>query len=84
RLLSAACGFPEQAAEDAQENLPLIGQTPVMENLRNILRHIADTDVDVLVAGETGRGKEVVAQILHQWSQRRKGNFVALNCGALP
>ncbi|TAX40362.1 sigma-54-dependent transcriptional regulator [Rhizobium leguminosarum] len=73
-----------KAAEDAQENLPLIGQTPVMENLRNILRHIADTDVDVLVAGETGSGKEVVAQILHQWSHRRKGNFVALNCGALP
>ncbi|MBY5808904.1 sigma-54-dependent transcriptional regulator [Rhizobium leguminosarum] len=73
-----------KAAEDAQENLPLIGQTPVMENLRNILRHIADTDVDVLVAGETGSGKEVVAQLLHQWSHRRKGNFVALNCGALP
>ncbi|CAK08914.1 sigma-54-dependent Fis family transcriptional regulator [Rhizobium leguminosarum] len=73
-----------KAAEDAQENLPLIGQTPVMENLRNILRHIADTDVDVLVAGETGSGKEVVAQLLHQWSHRRRGNFVALNCGALP
>jgi two-component system, NtrC family, C4-dicarboxylate transport response regulator DctD len=73
-----------RAAENAQDSLPLIGQTPVMENLRNILRHIADTDVDVLVAGETGSGKEVVAQILHQWSRRRKGNFVALNCGALP
>ncbi|SCB57228.1 two-component system, NtrC family, C4-dicarboxylate transport response regulator DctD [Rhizobium aethiopicum] len=73
-----------KAAEDAQENSPLIGQTPVMENLRKILRHIADTDVDVLVAGETGSGKEVVAQILHQWSHRRRGNFVALNCGALP
>ncbi|MBX4973524.1 sigma-54-dependent transcriptional regulator [Rhizobium lentis] len=73
-----------KAAENAQETLPLIGQTPAMENLRKILRHIADTDVDVLVAGETGSGKEVVAQILHQWSYRRKGNFVALNCGALP
>ncbi|PDT09460.1 sigma-54 dependent transcriptional regulator [Rhizobium sp. M1] len=73
-----------KAADDAQETLPLIGQTPVMDNLRKILRHIADTDVDVLVAGETGSGKEVVAQILHQWSHRRKGNFVALNCGALP
>ncbi|EGE60605.1 UNVERIFIED_ORG: two-component system C4-dicarboxylate transport response regulator DctD [Rhizobium esperanzae] len=73
-----------KAADEAQETLPLIGQTPVMDNLRKILRHIADTDVDVLVAGETGSGKEVVAQILHQWSHRRKGNFVALNCGALP
>lgn len=61
-----------RAAEDAQDSLPLIGQTPAMENLRNILRHIADTDVDVLVAGETGSGKEVVAQLLHQWSRRKK------------
>ena len=73
-----------QAAETASDGLPLIGQTPAMENLRRTLRHIADTDVDVLVAGETGSGKEVVAQLLHQWSRRRAGNFVALNCGALP
>ncbi|SFU20409.1 sigma-54 dependent transcriptional regulator [Mesorhizobium sp. YR577] len=73
-----------QAAESANDSLPLIGQTPAMENLRRTLRHIADTDVDVLVAGETGSGKEVVAQLLHQWSRRRAGNFVALNCGALP
>ncbi len=73
-----------QAAEAAEDGLPLIGQTPAMENLRSILRHIADTDVDVLVAGETGSGKEVVAQTLHQWSRRRRGHFVALNCGALP
>ena len=55
-----------------------------MESLRQTLRYIADTDVDVLVAGETGSGKEVVAQLLHNWSRRRSGNFVALNCGALP
>ena len=73
-----------QAAETAEGSLPLIGQTPAMERLRQTLRHIADTDVDVLVAGETGSGKEVVATLLHQWSRRRAGNFVALNCGALP
>ncbi len=72
------------AAEAAGDGLPLIGQTPVMERLRRTLRHIADTDVDVLVAGETGSGKEVVATLLHRWSRRRDGNFVALNCGALP
>ncbi|MBM3091298.1 response regulator [Ensifer sp. T173] len=74
----------KRAAEVAGESLPLIGQTPVMERLRQTLRHIADTDVDVLVAGETGSGKEVVATLLHNWSRRRNGNFVALNCGALP
>ncbi|TNV11856.1 sigma-54-dependent transcriptional regulator [Brucella pecoris] len=73
-----------EAADNVEGDLPLIGQTPAMENLRRTLRDIADTDVDVLVAGETGSGKEVVAQLLHDWSRRRKGNFVALNCGALP
>ncbi|MEZ2218717.1 sigma-54-dependent transcriptional regulator [Rhizobium sp. RCC_161_2] len=72
------------AAEQAQGDLPLIGQTAAMERLRHTLRQIADTDVDVLVTGETGSGKEVVASLLHRWSRRAKGNFVALNCGALP
>jgi two-component system C4-dicarboxylate transport response regulator DctD len=72
------------AAEQAQDSLPLIGQTPAMERLRHTLRQIADTDVDVLVTGETGSGKEVVASLLHRWSRRASGNFVALNCGALP
>ena len=73
-----------QAAEQVQGDLPLIGQTPAIERLRHTLRQIADTDVDVLVTGETGSGKEVVASLLHRWSRRAKGNFVALNCGALP
>jgi two-component system C4-dicarboxylate transport response regulator DctD len=55
-----------------------------MERLRRTLRQIADTEVDVLVTGETGSGKEVVASLLHRWSRRASGNFVALNCGALP
>jgi two-component system, NtrC family, C4-dicarboxylate transport response regulator DctD len=73
-----------EAAEQAQGDLPLLGQTPAIERLRATLRQIADTDVDVLVTGETGSGKEVVASLLHRWSRRSKGNFVALNCGALP
>ena len=73
-----------EGAEQALDGLPLIGQTPAMERLRRTLRQIADTDVDVLVTGETGSGKEVVASLLHRWSRRAKGNFVALNCGTLP
>jgi two-component system C4-dicarboxylate transport response regulator DctD len=72
------------AARQAEDDFPLIGQTPAMDRLRQTLRQIADTDVDVLVTGETGSGKEVVARLLHGWSRRAKGNFVALNCGALP
>lgn len=73
-----------EAATATPDDLPLIGQTPAMEHLRQTLRQIADTDVDVLIAGETGSGKEVVATLLHRWSRRTRGNFVALNCGALP
>ncbi|MBB3233811.1 sigma-54-dependent transcriptional regulator [Phyllobacterium endophyticum] len=72
------------ALETSDDNLPLIGQTPVMQNLRKTLRHVANADVDVLIAGETGTGKEVAASLLHEWSRRKRGNFVALNCGALP
>ncbi|PYE37477.1 two-component system C4-dicarboxylate transport response regulator DctD [Rhizobium sp. PP-F2F-G38] len=72
------------AAEEARDGGLLIGQTPAMERLRETIRQIADTDVDVLMTGETGSGKEVVATLLHRWSRRAKGHFVALNCGALP
>lgn len=73
-----------QFMEASDETVPLIGQTPVMQNLRKTLRHVANADVDVLIAGETGSGKDVAAGLLHEWSRRRQGNFVALNCGALP
>jgi len=72
------------AVEAAGDDMPLLGQTSSMARLRHTLRQIADTDVDVLVTGETGSGKEVVANLLHRWGRRRHGNFVALNCGALP
>lgn len=62
----------------------LIGETAAIRRLREMLREIADTDVDVLVEGETGSGKEVVAELLHRWSRRRIKPFVAVNCGALP
>jgi two-component system, NtrC family, C4-dicarboxylate transport response regulator DctD len=71
-------------AERSDDDLPLIGESPAMERLRRTLRQIADADVDVLVEGETGTGKEVVASALHHWSRRAAKPFVALNCGALP
>lgn len=71
-------------AKSAQDDLPLIGQTPIMQDLRRTLQQIARTDVDVLIEGETGSGKDVVAGLLHRWSHRAARPFVALNCGALP
>jgi len=73
-----------RAADAVREDLPLLGTTPAMERLRQTLRQVADADVDVLVTGETGSGKEVVATALHHWGSRRGRPLVAVNCGALP
>ncbi|WGD29831.1 sigma-54 dependent transcriptional regulator [Ancylobacter sp. WKF20] len=62
----------------------LIGETPSMQRLRQMIRDLADVDVDVLVLGETGTGKEVVANLLHRLGRRGTRPFVALNCGGLP
>ncbi|WP_255448328.1 sigma-54 dependent transcriptional regulator [Telmatospirillum sp. J64-1] len=62
----------------------LIGHTPVMERLRASLQQLAQADVDVLLFGETGTGKELAARCLHEFGPRSMGNFVAINCGALP
>ena len=62
----------------------LIGRSPQMEKVRRRILDIADADVDVLVTGETGTGKEVVARCLHDLSKRSAQNYVALNCGGLP
>ena len=62
----------------------IIGQTPVVEKLRKTIADLANTDVDVLINGETGTGKELVARSLHDFGSRAENQFVALNCGALP
>ncbi|MER8850315.1 sigma-54 dependent transcriptional regulator [Mesorhizobium australicum] len=73
-----------EAAALAADGMPLIGEALAIRRLRETLRQIADMDVDVLVEGETGTGKEVVADLLHRWGRRRAKPLVALNCGALP
>ncbi len=73
--------------EIEEQNAPgprLIGRSDAMQQVRRLIRQICDTDADVLVHGETGTGKELVARSLHEYSQRRTGNFVAVNCGAVP
>jgi two-component system C4-dicarboxylate transport response regulator DctD len=55
-----------------------------MRQLRATIAQIADTDADVLILGETGTGKELVARALHEHSRRREHNFVPVNCGAVP
>ena len=62
---------------------PLIGSTAAMEQLRNTIERIAGTDFTVLLEGESGVGKELVARQIHDLSRRRNGPFVAINCAAL-
>jgi len=62
----------------------IIGVSPVMSALVERLAAIAASEASVLIHGETGSGKEVVAQAIHRASSRRNGPFIAVNCGALP
>jgi two-component system C4-dicarboxylate transport response regulator DctD len=62
----------------------LLGVSPEIEEIRRQILLLADTDAPVLIYGETGTGKELVARCLHEHSRRKAGHFVALNCGGLP
>jgi DNA-binding NtrC family response regulator len=62
----------------------VIGEHPRMQALWDWVDQIADTDAAVLIRGETGTGKEVVARLIHGASARRSGPFVAVNLAALP
>lgn len=61
----------------------LIGRSAAMQELRRQLRKLADLQVDLLLTGETGTGKELAARVLHELSARADAAFVAVNCGAL-
>ncbi|PLX98164.1 MAG: sigma-54-dependent Fis family transcriptional regulator [Desulfuromonas sp.] len=63
--------------------MPLIGHSDKIQSVRRSIATLAPTDVDLLILGETGTGKEVVAHAIHSLSGRT-GPFVAINCGALP
>ena len=62
----------------------LIGKSPPMQKIFEIIKKVSPTLSSVLILGESGTGKEVVARTIHQLSDRKKNNFVAINCGALP
>ena len=66
------------------ESLPLIGRSTAMQDVYRIMARLMHTDLTVLVTGESGTGKELVARALHDYGQRRKGTFVAINMAAIP
>jgi transcriptional regulator with PAS, ATPase and Fis domain len=76
---------PEIRSPEAPSDLatPIIGSSACMQRLRQQIERVAATDFTVLIAGESGSGKELVARQVHELSARRRGPFVAVNCAAL-
>ncbi|MCA1802447.1 MAG: sigma-54 dependent transcriptional regulator [Rhodothermaceae bacterium] len=62
----------------------IIGETDLIKNIRKTIRKVAPTDARVLITGENGTGKELVARWLHEYSRRNNGPFVEVNCAAIP
>ncbi|MBI5531321.1 MAG: sigma 54-dependent Fis family transcriptional regulator [Deltaproteobacteria bacterium] len=63
---------------------PLVGSSPVMRRLYKVMSRVAATDLSVLITGETGSGKDLVAQAIHGASPRKDAPFVVVDCGAIP
>jgi DNA-binding NtrC family response regulator len=75
----------DQAASGAGSPFPgLIGRSPAMEKVFRLIENLEHSEATVLLTGESGAGKELVARAVHAHSPRRNGPFVAVNCGALP
>src|SRR5258705_8618766 len=74
-----ATGAATQRAPQA-----LIGESPAMQEVVRLIERVAPTEASVLITGESGCGKELVAQMIHARSERAAGPFIAINCGAIP
>jgi two-component system, NtrC family, response regulator AtoC len=73
----------ERQAEDMRERM--IGRSPAMREIYKTIGRVADSDASVLITGETGTGKELTANLIHQFSSRRNGPpMIKVNCAALP
>lgn len=77
--------LPGQRSQAEQHRfIGMVGQTAVMQQVRFLIQQVAKTDANVLILGDSGTGKEVVARNIHALSNRSAGPFVPLNCGAIP
>jgi two-component system nitrogen regulation response regulator GlnG len=67
-----------------EEQLPIIGRSPAMQEIYRVIARLMNTDLTVLIAGESGTGKELVARALHDFGKRKGGPFVPVNMAAIP
>ena len=72
-----------RAANNANASI-IVGGSPAMRKVADLIDRVGDSDASVLIHGETGTGKELVARAVHNKSKRREGPFVAINCAAVP
>src|SRR6202790_1635501 len=77
-----------RARKEDREELPfvetIVGRRGSLRGILSLVEAVAPTNMTVLIAGETGTGKEVIARAIHEFSPRRNQRFVALNCAAIP
>ena len=84
RALSAPQSPAAAAPDEVEEQLPLIGRSPAMQEIYRAIARLMGTDLTVMITGESGTGKELVARALHDFGKRRSGPFVAINMAAIP
>jgi two-component system, NtrC family, nitrogen regulation response regulator GlnG len=84
RALSAPHDGLPAAADDIEDQLPLIGRSPAMQDVYRVIARLMGTDLTVTIIGESGTGKELVARALHNYGKRRKAPFVPINMAAIP
>jgi len=84
RLVDEVTSLRRQLNDDQDQAFLAWGDTPAMRQVAHIVEQVADSDVTVLIRGESGVGKELVARAIHQQSTRKSKPFVKVNCAALP
>src|SRR4030042_3527913 len=70
--------------QTVKQRFGIIGNSPVLNRAIDIAIQVAPADLSVLITGESGGGKEAFPQIIHQFSSRKHGAYIAVNCGAIP
>lgn len=74
----------QQSVDSILQSRPIIGVSPILQKIREQNQKFADTDVNLLIRGDSGTGKELIASHIHYSGRRRFENFIPINCGSLP